>query len=46
MKELKKVAVSIHPDGMDSTVLDDEKFRISQKLKKENNNLDVEFWEC
>lgn len=45
-ERVKKVAVSIHPDGMDSTVLDDEKFRISQKLKKENNNLDVEFWEC
>lgn len=45
-ERVKKVAVSIHPDGMDSTVLDDEKFRISQKIKKENNNLDVEFWEC
>lgn len=45
-ERVKKVAVSIHTDGMDSTVLDNEKFRISKKLKQENNNLDVEFWEC
>lgn len=45
-ERVKKVAVSIHTDDMDSTVLDNEKFRISKKLKQENNNLDVEFWEC
>ncbi len=45
-KKVKKVAISIYTDGKDNDQIGREESKIIEKLKSENNALDIEFWEC